>query len=273
MEFKKAHIMKQPELGQKILELRKQKGLTQEELVEQCNINVRTIQRIEAGEVSPRSYTLKAILEVLGFDYEEVFENKYISGKFDTILRFNRLNIEKSLNLAWIFGIVYFLVGFIEIATEYYRFTNDKFLFVNSIYILVKIISIISFTFFIRGFIIIGGIYKNYLLKIIGFIILISNIIFGIFDISSIFFLNKIIEFTIIVRILTFGVLSILLGISIIKLKEKTITLSIITGVLEILAGVFLLFFLIELSIAIIFPLQILEIILIYIIASKLKKV
>ena len=62
--------MKQPELGQKIVALRKQKGLTQEELVEKCNINVRTIQRIEAGEVTPRSYTIKSILDALGFDLE-----------------------------------------------------------------------------------------------------------------------------------------------------------------------------------------------------------
>jgi transcriptional regulator with XRE-family HTH domain len=44
--------MKQPELGRKIAELRKAKGLTQEELVEKCNIRVRTLQRIESGEVS-----------------------------------------------------------------------------------------------------------------------------------------------------------------------------------------------------------------------------
>lgn len=43
---KNIHTMKQPELGKRISELRKEKGLTQEELVEKCNINVRTIQRI-----------------------------------------------------------------------------------------------------------------------------------------------------------------------------------------------------------------------------------
>ena len=53
--------MKQPELGKKISELRKEKGLTQEELVDKCNISVRTLQRIESGEVTPRSYTLKTI--------------------------------------------------------------------------------------------------------------------------------------------------------------------------------------------------------------------
>ena len=65
--------MKQPELGIYIAQLRKEKGLTQEELVERCNINVRTIQRIEAGEVSPRSYTIKNILEVLGKSFDILF--------------------------------------------------------------------------------------------------------------------------------------------------------------------------------------------------------
>ncbi len=61
--------MKQPALGKRISELRKEQGMTQEELVAKCNINVRTIQRIEAGEVNPRSYTIKIILDVLGEDY------------------------------------------------------------------------------------------------------------------------------------------------------------------------------------------------------------
>ncbi|WP_280646982.1 MULTISPECIES: helix-turn-helix transcriptional regulator [unclassified Dysgonomonas] len=60
--------MKQPELGQKIVALRKKKGLTQEELVEKCNINVRTLQRIESGEVNPRSFTVKIIFNALDYD-------------------------------------------------------------------------------------------------------------------------------------------------------------------------------------------------------------
>jgi transcriptional regulator with XRE-family HTH domain len=45
--------MLQPKLGKKIAALRKSNGLTQEELVEKCKLNVRTLQRIEAGEVIP----------------------------------------------------------------------------------------------------------------------------------------------------------------------------------------------------------------------------
>lgn len=63
--------MKQQELGAKLAELRKAKGLTQEDLVAKCNINVRTFQRIEAGEVIPRSYTLLSILSVLEVDYSD----------------------------------------------------------------------------------------------------------------------------------------------------------------------------------------------------------
>ena len=60
--------MKQPQLGKKMSELRQAKGLTQTELAEKCNLSLRTIQRIESTEVTPRSYTLKLIFEVLDFD-------------------------------------------------------------------------------------------------------------------------------------------------------------------------------------------------------------
>jgi transcriptional regulator with XRE-family HTH domain len=59
--------MKQPDLGKKIAELRRAKGLTQEELVEKCNLSVRTLQRIESGEVTPRSYTVKIIFAALDY--------------------------------------------------------------------------------------------------------------------------------------------------------------------------------------------------------------
>lgn len=67
--------MKQPDLGKKIAELRKAKNLTQEELVEKCNLNVRTLQRIESGVVTPRSYTVKTIFAALGCNMNDSLEN------------------------------------------------------------------------------------------------------------------------------------------------------------------------------------------------------
>ena len=63
--------MKQPELGLKVSELRQQKGLTQEQLAEKCEVSARTIQRIESGDVDPRAYTLHCLGEALAFDFEE----------------------------------------------------------------------------------------------------------------------------------------------------------------------------------------------------------
>lgn len=74
MDF--SRIMKQPDLGKKITELRKAKGLTQEELVDKCNLNVRTLRRIEAGEVTPRTYTIRTIFAALDFSIPEILESQ-----------------------------------------------------------------------------------------------------------------------------------------------------------------------------------------------------
>lgn len=61
--------MKQPDLGIKVAELRLEKAMTQEKLAELCEVSTRTIQRIESGEVDPRTFTINRLNEVLGFDF------------------------------------------------------------------------------------------------------------------------------------------------------------------------------------------------------------
>jgi len=65
--------MKQPDLGKKISELRLAKGLTQTELAEKCNLSLRTIQRIESAEVTPRSFTVKLIFTSLEYEIYNSF--------------------------------------------------------------------------------------------------------------------------------------------------------------------------------------------------------
>ena len=67
--------MKQPETGNTIAELRKKRGMTQEDLAYACDINVRTIQRIEKGEVEPRVYTLNLLSKALDYDFSPVRSN------------------------------------------------------------------------------------------------------------------------------------------------------------------------------------------------------
>jgi transcriptional regulator with XRE-family HTH domain len=61
-------------IGTKILEIRNQKGLTQEKLSDLSKINLRTLQRIEKGTTEPRSETLKNICQVLEVNVEDILD-------------------------------------------------------------------------------------------------------------------------------------------------------------------------------------------------------
>ena len=234
--------MKQPELGHKIAELRKQKGLTQEELVDLCNISVRTIQRIETGEVTPRSYTIKTILNALECDIKEIQE-KDISPK----------GLKKSLQLAWIFGIFYITLGLLEGPLDMQRISEDLtgtanyFFFPiedfsQSFYVIIKVLVLVSFILFFRGFVTIGAQINNPLLKISS-LLLMGFITFSIgYDISSLYY-NPVDPLFILMGIsILFGVLSIIFGIALISLRPTLGVICLISGLLEIAAGCFFLF-------------------------------
>lgn len=90
-------MIQQPELGRKIADYRKSKGLTQEELVDKCNLSVRTLQRIEAGEVTPRTTTMRLIFEALELDYHKslTLDDESQSGHWEKqLLQFYRSFID-----------------------------------------------------------------------------------------------------------------------------------------------------------------------------------
>ena len=278
--------MKQPLLGKKISELRKQKGLTQEDLVEKCNITVRTIQRIESGETTPRIYTIKTILNALGLDYEKVFERQYNEGKFDKILRVFPTNLKEVLNVSFIAGVVYFVLGFVETgyyATSFFDFdsqanwsdlpiNNYTSYSDNGIYIFIKIISIISFSLLMRGFVLVGTYYKNYLVELMAFLMIIMHIIFEISEIISINFENSLVEFIMISKAVTFGIIMIFFGVGLLRLKSHLGNLPKITGILEIITGVFFTtVFLSVFGLIFLIPLELLELLLLYKVASKIR--
>ena len=64
--------MENKKLGEKILQLRKARGLTQEELAEAASINLRTLQRIEQGKTEPRGQTLRLIAEALDLSPDDL---------------------------------------------------------------------------------------------------------------------------------------------------------------------------------------------------------
>lgn len=275
--------MKQPELGKKISKLRTAKGLTQEELVEKCNISVRTIQRIEAGEVTPRSYTIKTILVALDYDLSKMSdkENNFFDSLTGWVKRFMLINIDiekpsdfltKQLNIAWIFGVIYFIIGFFEGAADYFLIKDDKMIYSSGIYVAIKLISLITFAFFQRGFIMIGGLFRNYLLKIMSFIMIIAIVLLNGFDIISIFYDSIEYEFVAGASALTFGIMGIIYGISLMRLKSSVGGISKYAGFLEIIGGCFLLTIILAfVGLVIYIPAVLLEIIIIFKVIETIK--
>lgn len=94
--------MKQPELGIKISELRSLNGITQKELSEACRMDIRTIQRIESGEVTPRVTSLKLIAEALSCDIRTFTDEQ---APAETVLS------EKFLLAMLVAGIIYMITA------------------------------------------------------------------------------------------------------------------------------------------------------------------
>ena len=64
------------EIGIRIKEIRIKRSLTQEDLAESAKINLRTIQRIENNETTPRGKTLKLIFDALNIEVIEIEKKK-----------------------------------------------------------------------------------------------------------------------------------------------------------------------------------------------------
>jgi transcriptional regulator with XRE-family HTH domain len=64
--------MKNSDLAKKVRELRIRKGFSQDELAENSQLSLRTIQRIENGETEPRGDTLKRLANALNVNPEEL---------------------------------------------------------------------------------------------------------------------------------------------------------------------------------------------------------
>ena len=272
--------MKQPELGLKISELRKSKGLTQEELVEQCNISVRTIQRIEAGEVTPRSYTIKTILSALDYDLDQIItkEDSKIASEFKKLFLLEIDDskeagfLTKQLNIAWISGIIYFALGFAEIPIDYFRYFQDEMVTSTPVYIALKVVVLVSIILFMRGFVLTGKIFKNYLQRITAFIFIFVSVVFYTFDIISLF--TGEIDSEVIAGAygITYGIMGVLFGIAMLRLQNILGSIATITGIFEIVTySCFLTIILVVLGFALLTPTIILEVIVLYKAYAMLK--
>jgi len=116
-----------------------------------------------------------------------------------------------------------------------------------------------------------GSYYKNYLVEIMAFLMIVINIIFETSEIVSINFDDSLFSFVLISKAFTFGIIMIIFGVGISRLKTLG-NLSKVTGILEIITGIcFATVFLSVIGIITLLPLELLELLLLYKVSSKIK--
>jgi transcriptional regulator with XRE-family HTH domain len=220
--------MKQPELGKKISELRKAKGLTQEELVEKCNLNVRTIQRIEAGEVTPRSYTIKTLFDAL--DFKGFEENSSID------------NLSKRNSFIYVgiaTGVVYFFLSVFDLGFEI-EYIGGKEEISRNGFSIMKVGAYFCHIIFMLAWVRLASFFTNSFLKISAWMMVGANAIWMIVDLfalkSDFFELGD----YYLIKISSFGFFYILLGMAFIAYKNRFSTIPLIVGILTIIGGFFM---------------------------------
>ncbi len=215
--------MKQPELGIIVNEVRNEKGITQKELADECNIDIRTVQRIISGEVNPRISTLKLMSEFLEHDFISKMEPKDAVSKLSSLLI-----------IAFISGVIHLLAFLVNntLFPQLLSKSNESFLFG------ISIIYLLSGSIFYYGIYSSAKSYKNKTLQVAVFISISLMIVFGILgflNVRNLSFINNLrLLFTIVL-----GLNCIVFGIGLLKSKSQNTLLYRLAGILQIIASPF----------------------------------
>ncbi len=270
---RKGLFMRQPELGKKILELRKAKGLTQEELVDKCSISVRTLQRIETGEVTPRVFTIRTILAALDYDLGTIAENDDTGARVPVNALRKYLLLESDstdfltsqLTAAWISGILYFMLGLFEGAVDIARLQEDRLVLGEAYYVVLKVAVLITYVLFYRGFVALGGLFSNYLLRIASFVLIIGNVVVIGYDIASALYPPMQDAFILGAEAFTYGGILIVYGVALRRLRPVVGSIAGFAGLFAIIAGgLFLTVVLFFIGSFVLMPAELLQIIILY---------
>jgi transcriptional regulator with XRE-family HTH domain len=258
--------MQQPELGRRLTALRKERNLTQEELVEKSHVSVRTIQRIETGEVLPRMSTVKILLAALGEEYESFSARPSQAMETQkTILPNANRN---AVAIAALAGAVYLVSQIILGAMDVAWIMGDHHwgFAMNAIFIAFTVVMVVSYALFARGFIVLSTLFDNTLLKAVAYMLIIATAGMGILDVTSLSVDDvESLWLPYAMAAVLFGALSIVFGVSLIRLQDGMGELARIAGMLEIVMGAMLvtvvLFFI---SYVIMIPAVVVEILVLY---------
>jgi len=216
--------MKQPELGKKVQKIRNQKGLTQQELSDSCNVDVRTIQRIESGEVVPRWTTVRILAAALECE-ESLFKEKKLSHE--------DLKNRNLLLFSAIMGFIYFLNLIVYNA----QVLGVQIVLRPGIYLMTSTIHLISGILFFYGFYILGKNTRNVVLKITSIVTMILISIFVLADVAGITTTYNFIQHIKNLAVILMGINGVLFGIGLLNVKSRFALIHKIAGIIQIVTA------------------------------------
>lgn len=111
-------------LGERIKFLRKQKGLTQADLSEKSGLTLRTIQRIENGEVQPSIHSIKVLEESLQANLRDLLIPK--ENQFEIKLTVTNMNTILQNLSSFLLKNKFLILGAIATASLFFNFSVIK---------------------------------------------------------------------------------------------------------------------------------------------------
>ncbi|MFT5570462.1 MAG: transcriptional regulator with XRE-family HTH domain [Cyclobacteriaceae bacterium] len=245
----KDHPISQPKLGQRLYDIRMERGYTQLELREKSHVSVRTIQRIESGAVTPRTVTIKILLEALGEDLEAWYSTRSSHQDRLSLVRIKNLLLFKAdesalreaMAPAWMAGIVYLLMVLLEEGlAAFSEYLNDDYWLFGSL-IIIKLLAAVSFFLFTRGLLSLSLLFENYVLKIACYLSMLfvpAMYLSEVIIISLTQRMDGLVDTFRAISVIPLGAISIILGIGLRRLQDGMGRLAKVAGNLELVFGI-----------------------------------
>ncbi|SNS42673.1 Helix-turn-helix [Ekhidna lutea] len=265
-------MIDQPELGNRLLSLRKEKGMTQHELREKSHVSVRTIQRIETGSVMPRASTLKILIDALGDTNQEWFTANSSKGIMERAKEFLLIDpddnlLRRSILYAGIAGVVFLLMSLLDLGMG---FLSDAYKENASIgmSVTLKVFMIISFFWFTRGFLALAKLFENKLLQTSSYLYMVVFAFVMILEIIALLFFpdyESVLSLVNSFSVIAIGSIAVIFGIGLIRLQDGLGRVSRIAGKIEIVYGVsYMSLILSFVGVILLFPMIVIEIVLLF---------
>lgn len=115
------------------------KGFTQKDLSELTHISTRSIQRIENGELTPRSYTIKTLAQALGFSLDELGDMTLTQKSGITLNRIQKI----ILSIGTSFLILFLAWAYVSQSSRFPETTFEAFVFSGIIVLVITAVLVV----------------------------------------------------------------------------------------------------------------------------------